>query len=83
MAHRYAMLAAEAGVARCAFDEALSWLDLAAASAATAEDSDVVDRTTARVLDLAGWREVPPVRGRVSLATRRVEADDLDLPLRI
>ena len=83
MTHRYALLAAEAGVARCAFDEALSWLDLAAASAATDEESDIVDRTTARVLDLAGWREAPPVRGRVSLATRRVEAADLDLPLRV
>ena len=33
------------------------------------------------IVDLAGWREAPPVRGRVSLATRRVEAADLDLPL--
>jgi DNA-binding SARP family transcriptional activator len=83
MAYRYALRAAEAGVARCAFDEALSWLDLAAASAMTAEESDVVDRTTARVLDLAGWREAPAARGRSSLATRRVEAADLDLPLRV
>jgi DNA-binding SARP family transcriptional activator len=83
MAHRYARLAADASVARCAFDEALSWLDLAAATAATDEESEVVDRTTARVLDLAGWREAPPVRGRVSTATRRVEAADLDLPLRV
>ncbi|HKP15175.1 MAG TPA: hypothetical protein VJT85_03895, partial [Gemmatimonadaceae bacterium] len=81
MAYRYALLAAEAGVVRCAFDEALSWLDLAAASAVSPEESEMVDRTTARVLDLAGWREAPPVRGRVSLATRRVEAADLDLPL--
>ena len=81
MAYRYALLAAEAGVSRCAFDEALSWLDLAAGSAATPDESELVDRTTARVLDLAGWREAPPVRGRVSLATRRVEAADLDLPL--
>jgi hypothetical protein len=83
MAHRYALRAADASVARCAFDEALSWLDLAAASATTDEESEVVDRTTARVLDLAGWREAPPVRGRASLATRRVEAADLDLPLRV
>jgi DNA-binding SARP family transcriptional activator len=81
LAYRYALIAAEAGVVRCAFDEALSWLDLAAASAASPEESELVDRTTARVLDLAGWREAPPVRGRVSLATRRVEAADLDLPL--
>jgi hypothetical protein len=81
LAYRYALIAAEAGVVRCAFDEALSWLDLAAASAASPEESERVDRTTANVLDLAGWREAPPVRGRVSLATRRVEAADLDLPL--
>ena len=36
----------------------------------------------ARVLELAGWREAPPVRGRVSMTSRRVEAADLDLPLR-
>ena len=83
LAYRYALLAAEAGVVRCAFDEALSWLDLAAASATSAEESERVDRTTAHVLDLAGWREAPPVRGRASLATRRVEAADLDLPLRV
>jgi predicted ATPase len=83
LAYRYALLAAEASVTRFAFDEALSWLDLAAGSAATAEDSEMVDRTTAHVLDLAGWREAPPLRGRVSLATRRVEAADLDLPVSV
>jgi hypothetical protein len=36
MAHRYALIAAEAARARCAYDEALSWLDLAATSAGTA-----------------------------------------------
>ena len=81
MTHRYALQAVEASVARCAYDEALSWLDLAAGSATTDEESGVVDRTTAHVLDLAGWREAPPVRGRESLATRRVEPADLDLPL--
>ena len=83
MAYRYSLLAAEAGVVRCAFEEALGWLDLAAASATAPEESVLVDRTTAHVLDLAGWREAPPVRGRVSLATRRVEAADLDLPVRV
>jgi hypothetical protein len=83
IAYRYALMAAEASVQRCAYDEALSWLDLATGSAATPEESEVVDRTTARVLDVAGWREAPPVRGRVSLATRRVEAADLDLPARV
>lgn len=83
MTYRYALLAADAGVARFAFDEALSWLDLAATAARTPEESDLVDRTTARVLEQAGWREAPPVRARASLATRRMEPDDLDLPLRV
>ena len=69
--------------ARCAFDEALSWLDLAAGSAGTSERAGVVDRTTARVLEAAGWREAPPVSARASLATRRVEPADLDLPVRV
>jgi len=82
LAYRYALLAADRAVARCAFDEALSWLDLASGSARSADDAGVVDRTTAQVLEQAGWREPPPVRARVSLATRRVESADLDLPLR-
>ena len=82
LAYRYSLLAADAAVRRCAFDEALSWLDLAAGSARTPDDAGVVDRTTAQVLEQAGWREVPSVRARVSLATRRVEPADLDLPVR-
>jgi DNA-binding SARP family transcriptional activator len=83
MTYRYALLAANAAAARCAFDEALSWLDLAAGSAGTSERAGVVDRTTARVLEAAGWREAPPVSARASLATRRVEPADLDLPVRV
>ena len=82
LAYRYALLAAEAAVKRCTFDEALSWLDLAASSARSPDDAGVVDRKTARVLEQAGWREAPPVRARVSLATRRMEPGDLDLPVR-
>jgi predicted ATPase len=83
MTYRYAQLAADAAAARCAFDDALSWLDLAAGAASTDEESGVVDRTTARVLGQAGWREAPRPRPRGSQATRRVEAADLDLPLRV
>ena len=82
LAYRYALLAADAAVRRCAFDEALSWLDLASGSARTPDDAAMVDRTTAQVLEQAGWREVPSVRNRVSLATRQVEPADLDLPVR-
>jgi DNA-binding SARP family transcriptional activator len=82
MAFRFALLASQSAGARCAYDEALSWLDLASSAASTHEERETVDRTTARVLEEAGWREAPPVRARVSLAMRRVEQDDLDLPLR-
>jgi DNA-binding SARP family transcriptional activator len=82
LAYRYALLAADEAVKRCAFDEALSWLDLASGSACSPEDAGVADRTTARVLEQAGWREAPPIRARVSLATRRMEPADLDLPVR-
>ena len=82
MTYRYALLASEGASARCAYDEALSWLDLAASSADSPRDAEAVDRRTARILELAGWREAPPVRARVSLTMRRVEQDDLDLPLR-
>ena len=82
LAYRYALLAADEAVKRCAFDEALSWLDLASGSARSPDDAGLVDRTTARVLEQAGWHEAPPVRARVSLATRRVEPADLDLPVR-
>jgi DNA-binding SARP family transcriptional activator len=82
MTYRYALLASEAARARYAYDEALSWLDLAATASSTSEESEMVDRTTARVLEQAGWREAPPVRAPVSLATRQVEQGDLDLPVR-
>jgi DNA-binding SARP family transcriptional activator len=82
LAYRYALLAGEEAVKRCAFDEALSWLDLASGSARSADDAGIVDRRTARVLEQAGWREAPPARARVSLATRRMEPADLDLPVR-
>ena len=83
MTYRYALLAADAAVARCAFDDGLSWLDLASGSAVSTEESEAVDRITSHVLAQAGWREAPPLRARASLATRRVEPADLDLPLRV
>jgi DNA-binding SARP family transcriptional activator len=82
MAYRYALLAAEAARTRCAYDEALSWLDVAAGSASTSEASERVDLVTAQVLEEAGWREAPPVRAPLSLGIPRVGQKDLDLPLR-
>jgi DNA-binding SARP family transcriptional activator len=83
MAYRYALLVSEAASRRFAFDEALSWLDLAAGSASTPEESDVVDRITAQVLEQAGWREAPPVRAPASVTVHRVQQEDLDLPARV
>jgi DNA-binding SARP family transcriptional activator len=82
MAYRYALLASEGARARCAYDEALSWLDLACSSSGGPQEADDVDRRTARILELAGWREAPPVRTRATLTMRAVQQDDLDLPLR-
>lgn len=58
MAYRYAIAASEACARRYAFEEALSWLDLAAGTASGAAESSVVDRITARLLEEA--RETPP-----------------------
>jgi predicted ATPase len=82
LAYRYALVASDACSQRCAYDEALAWLDLASGAADTPDESDLVDRTTARILELAGWREVPPVRAPVSSPLRGVEPSDLDLPTR-
>ena len=62
---------------RCAFEEAASWLDLAAGVAESGAESDEVNRRTARVLELAGWSEPPPaVRGS---AGQRIGPRDMDL----
>jgi hypothetical protein len=62
MAFRYALLASDAAGVRCAYDEALSWLDLAAATAGTPEEAEVVGRKTDQVLKEAGWHEAPAAR---------------------
>jgi DNA-binding SARP family transcriptional activator len=79
MAYRHAMLACEEAVRSFAFEEALSWLDLAAGAAEGAEQADAVNRRTADVLRLAGWTE-PPRRGRRGHTPSRGFAQiDLDL----
>ena len=83
LTYRYALLAADAAASRSAFEDALSWLDLASGAAASERESETVDRITSRVLAQAGWREAPPLRARASLTTRRVDPADLDLPLRV
>lgn len=80
MAFRYAAVASEAAVARYAYTEALAWLDLAAASARGAEQTAVVDRRTADLLERAGWTE-PPERTAPPV-TREIVSEDLDLRVR-
>jgi DNA-binding SARP family transcriptional activator len=82
MTYRYALLAADACGNRFAHEEALSWLDLASATADTADEAEAVDRLTAQILDQAGWREAPPVRAPAVSQIGRVVRDDLDLPAR-
>lgn len=83
MAYRQALKASEAARQRYAYEEALTWLDLAAATAAPAGESDAVNRLTAEVLGVAGWREVPPSVRRPEPAQREIERQDLDLPVHL
>ena len=76
------MKASRAALERIAFAEALSWLDLAAASATEDEQRADVNRRTADLLETAGWSEVPPGTHRGLPATREIVSDDLDLSAR-
>ena len=80
MTHRYALLASETALQQCAYDEALSWLDVASAAADTSGESDAVNSVKARLLSQAGWNEPPAARAPVSLTLRHVERRDIDLP---
>jgi DNA-binding SARP family transcriptional activator len=79
IAFRHALAAAEAAAQRFAHEEALSWLDLAATSAAAGTESDVVNQRTADLLDRAGWGEAPPLVRRPTPAAGELERADLDL----
>ena len=80
LAYRYALVASDAAVHRYAFEEALSWLDLAAGAAGNPPEADVVNRRTAELLEAAGWT-TPPERHPVPV-TREMVTEDLDLPVR-
>jgi DNA-binding SARP family transcriptional activator len=82
LAYRASLAASQAALERTAFAEALSWLDLAAASASGQAERDEVNRRTADLLETAGWSEVPPGTPRGLPATREIAGEDLDLPVR-
>ena len=82
MTYRYAMLAAGECESRFAYEEALGWLDVAAASSSNAADTDAVNVVTARLLDTAGWHE-PPRLERPGVQAGRLEVSDFDLRARV
>ena len=82
MAYRYGMAAAAACEARFAYDEALTWLDFAAAAAGNAADADAVNRTTARLLENAGRRDTSAVAPAGAIAGA-LAVGDFDLPARV
>jgi hypothetical protein len=82
LAYRFALIAAEGAIARYAFAEALSWLDLAASNAGGGAEADAVNRLTANVLEAAGWSEAPPPTDFRGPLTRELQREDLDLPMR-
>ena len=79
LAYQYALRASEAATARYAFEEALSWLDLASGIAGEGPEADQVNRRTVEVLRLAGWSEPPPLAARRPASGGAIERRDLDL----
>jgi DNA-binding SARP family transcriptional activator len=79
LAYRSSLRASEAARQRYAYEEALGWLDLAAGTAAAGAETDAVNRLTAEVLSVAGWREAPASPRRPEQARQEIERQDLDL----
>lgn len=79
LAYRSAVRASEEALRRYAFEEALSWLDLAAETAQGGGEADAVNQRTADALALAGWSEPPRRPRRPGTPTRGINQIDLDL----
>lgn len=79
LAWRHALLASEEAVRRYGFEEALSWLDLAASVADEGDQADTVNRRTSDVLGLAGWTEPPRRTKRPGTPARGIAQIDMDL----
>jgi DNA-binding SARP family transcriptional activator len=78
IAYQYALDASRASQNRAAFEEALSWLDLASSCAAGPDQTGLVDRATAALLEAAGWPELPSAPRR-SGALAGISRGDFDL----
>ena len=78
MAYRYAMLAVEGCEQRFAYGDALAWLDFAAGLTNEESEAEAVNRTTARLLDLAGRREAPRFE-RTPTPVAQLAVADFDL----
>lgn len=78
LAYRRALAASTAAATRCAYEEAMAWLGLAADVAEPGGDAEEVRHRTADVLQLAGWSEPPPLMARTSTG-RQIDPLDLDV----
>ena len=79
MAHRFALIASDACVARSAWDDALTWLDLASANSDTPEELQAADQATAALLSRAGWSSPPERRAGRRSSVPHIGRDDVDL----
>jgi DNA-binding SARP family transcriptional activator len=80
LASRYGLVAANAAKERCAYGEALAWLELAGRNASQGTEAEEVKRATALVLEAAGLSEVPSAAKLGGPITRGLEGEDFDLP---
>ncbi len=87
-AYRQALLASEQAVQRHAYDESLSWLDLAASRAQPGPETDLVNRLTADVMERAGLPSAMPAPrppappGREPPTAESRVSEELDLKVR-
>jgi predicted ATPase len=79
MAYRFAVLGSEAATRQYAYEDALSWLDLAASVALEGGETEKVNRLTAEVLRLAGWTEPRRAPRRPGTPARGIGRADIDL----
>jgi hypothetical protein len=78
MAFQNALMASERAQQRLAMEEALSWLDLAAATAQSPAEGDEVNLRTAELLQQAGWTEPPHPASRPSFVGGGLVRSDFD-----